>query len=227
MTVLFVIFTILLFLAIDMVYRRIHERKTVPAGSSVKPEHVLRPYPLRTPEGIFFTKSHTWLNLFPSGKIQLGTDDFIGSMLENPQVALLKKAGDKIRKGDPLLALSENNRLLTIQSPIDGEVLASNDNLTLHPELLKTRLFSDGWAYSIRPSQMAELKNLLLGTESRNWMRQEFNRLRDFLVGAEVVAGNSPAYLHDGGAPVQGVLRHMDSEVWRNFEQEFLQAEKN
>jgi len=221
MTVLFVIATILLFLFIDWASRRVRERKNAPAVQTA----AIRPYPIRVPEGIFFSKSHTWLNLFPSGKLRLGVDDFVGRMVENPEIILLKKTGEHVRRGEPLLTLKEDEHLLTLRSPIDGEIDSINGELPHHPELLRDQLFSDGWAYTIVPQRLSELKSMLLGTETREWMRVEFGRLRDLFAGTSSDGNVAPAYLQDGGPPMAGVMRSMDDSVWQEFETRFLAAD--
>jgi len=218
MTVIFVIATIIFFLTLDWVSRRVKEKK----GLAGAPAPLVPAYPVRVPEGIFFTKSHTWLNLFPSGKVRLGVDDFVGRMVENPQIILLKKSGEKIARGEPVLTMKEDEHLLTVRSPIDGEIEEINNELTRHPEFLKDLLFSDGWAYTIKPGKFSEIKGLLLGTETREWMREEFGRLRDFFAGIGRHAQIAPALLQDGGPPMAGVMKTMDDEVWQNFEHEFL-----
>lgn len=220
MTVLFVIATIIVFLTIDWFVRRSHAVKAAAAAPAAAEPYS---YPLRIPEGIFFAKSHTWLNLFPSGKVRLGIDDFLGRLLAKPEIILIKGTGDHVYKGTPILMIREGEHLLTVRSPIDGEILSSNVNITKQPELLRERLFSDGWAYTIKPKNLDELKSLLIGSEPRQWMANEFRRLRDFLAG---VGGElAPATLQDGGPPVVGIMRQFDESVWKSFEQEFLRIQ--
>ncbi len=218
MTVIFVVATILIFLGIDWIARTARERKaaTVPAGVP------LHPYPIRVPEGIFFTRSHMWLNLFPSGKVRLGIDDFIGRVVEQPEIVLLKKEGERIHRGEPIMLMRENQHILTVRSPIEGQIESTNDELRRHPELLHDELFSEGWAYTIVPQKFSDLKGLLLGNETREWMRTEFARLRDFFAGVTQTGQVAPAYLQDGGPPMAGIMRNMSDEVWQNFETEFL-----
>jgi len=218
MTVLFVAATIILFLAIDWITRRARARQTETSAVRVP----LQPYPVRLPEGIFFSRSHTWLNLFPSGKVHLGIDDFLGRMLEKPEIIFLKEPGEQIRKGEPLLTLKENEHLLTIRSPIDGQVLSSNRDLPQHPEYLRDLLFSNGWAYVVKPRRLADIKHMLLGPETRTWMHDEFGRLRDFFATLGRTGAVAPAFLQDGGPPMAGVMRDMGDDVWQKFEHEFL-----
>ena len=221
MTVIFVAMTILFFLTLDVVVRRARAKKAVPATVV----YTARPaYPVRLPDGIFFARSHTWLNLFPSGKVRLGVDDFVGRLLDKPEVEYLKSAGDSVKKGEPLFSLSEGGRTLTLRAPMDGRIISMNEQLPKNPRLLKENLFSEGWAYTIQPEKPSELRNLMLGDETRSWIPQEFSRLRDVFAAVPAEGGLVPALLQDGGSPVAGALKHMGPEVWGSFEEEFLQV---
>ena len=221
MTVLFVVATIIVFLLIDIVVRKAQERKGVHAGAVI--QHAQRnTSPVRIPEGVFFARSHTWLNIFPSGKVYLGVDDFITRLLEKPQVTLLQKAGNCVKKGDAIVLLQEDSRELTVHAPMDGEILAVNEDLAKKPELMKEFLFTDGWAYSMRPKRPSELKDMLLGEETAAWIAEEFRRLRDVFAGVSQHGELVPALLQDGGPPVAGAMKQMPVSVWNRFEREFL-----
>jgi glycine cleavage system H protein len=224
MTVLFVLATIILFLSADWILERRRARQSaaapVPAAKAS-----MDPYPVRVPDGIFFAPSHTWLSLYPSGKLRLGIDDFIARMVARPQVILLKAAGDKVAKGDPIMLLKENDRLLTVRSPLAGEILEANADLPKHPAYLRERLFGDGWGYTIQPESVGALKSMMIGAESRTWIRDEFRRLRNFFATQNTNGALQPAYLQDGGTPAAGVLGAMDERAWHGFEDEFLKVQ--
>jgi glycine cleavage system H lipoate-binding protein len=221
MTVVFVVVTILLFLGIDWLVTRAREKREAAPATAAAPRAATGGA-VRLPDGVFFARSHTWLSLFPSGQAWLGVDDFVIRMLEKPEITLLKPAGSQIARGEPILTLRENGHALTIRSPVEGEVLAYNSDLIAHPELLKSAPFNEGWAYGVRPTRIAELKQMLLGDETRLWMREEWARLRDVFAGAGGAV--SPAMLQDGGPPIAGAMKQLDESVWRRFEQEFLQV---
>jgi len=223
MTVLFVVATIIAFLIIDWFARRVKEKKTVVAPQSAS---VAKPLSVRTPEGIYFTPSHTWLNLFPSGKVRLGIDDFVSRMFENPRITLLKRAGERVMPGDPILLMQEGEHTLTVRSPIECDILSGNDELAQRSDALYENLFSDGWAYTIKPARFADLRSLMLGPDSRTWMNIEFSRLRDFFAGALGSPELSPALMQDGGVPVAGALKTMGNDRWEQFEDEFLSVEE-
>ncbi len=225
MTVLFLIITIILFVGIDWIVRSLKAGRAMPlapiAPRAVQPG-LQTAMPVRTPQGIFFARSHTWLNLFPSGKVRLGLDDFVGRMLDRPEIIFLKREGEHVKRGEPILVLLEGSRSLTVRAPLDGVVLTRNEELARNPSLLKEHLFSDGWAYAMKPDRPVDLREMLFGEETRTWMREEFRRLRDVFAGVGTDEKVVPALLQDGGAPVADALKQMDEQVWKRFEESFL-----
>lgn len=216
MTVLLFIAMIVIFLGIDYVM----QRKNKPAPAAYQTQHTNDP--LRLPSGIFFAPSHTWLTLFPSGNVRIGIDDFVLRMMKNPELVLLKRAGTKVRKGEPLLQLKEGMHTITARSPIDADVVELNDMVLTHPEALRESLFSDGWAYTIRPNRTSDLTGMFLGEQSRAWIQREFGRLRDFIAGSPQDGLLAPALMQDGGVAVEGALTTFSDEECKRFEQHFL-----
>lgn len=221
MTVLFVIGTILFFLILEWFVRWMRGEERSHTVTSVQRLH----YPVRVPEGIFFSRSHTWINLLPSGKLRLGIDDFLARLIENPEIKFLKHEGDEVRRGEPLFGLVSGNHVLSIQCPIDGRILEVNNILANRPEALREQLFSDGWGYLIQPKRMTQLRDFFIGTETRAWIREEFHRLGDFFAGVGRTEGVDPAFMQDGGLPMPGILKKMDDATWKEFEREFLQMQ--
>ncbi len=214
MTVLFVVLTIVLALAVDWLLHRNRVPALVPAAVS--------PASVRVPSGVFFARSHTWLNLFPSGHAWLGVDDFVVRLLDSPTVRFLAEPGAHVKRGAPLLSLEQGGHALTVRAPIDGHVLAFNDALLARPGLLQRAPFCEGWVCDVRPDRNADLKSLLLGDETRGWMDEEFGRLRDVFAGAGGAV--EPAMLQDGGPPIAGAMKHVGADVWERFDHEFLEV---
>jgi glycine cleavage system H lipoate-binding protein len=220
MTVLFVIATILIFLSIDWIIQRWRAAHGI---QQLQPKKQPA-FAARVPKGIFFTPWHTWLHLFPSGKVQVGVDDFIAQLLTSPEIIMLKDPQQPITCGEPMMLLKNGDHLLTVRSPITGKIIATNDVLKKEPSLLKEKLFSDGWGYIIEPASQSEIKNMLLGSETKAWMKNEYKHLRDILAGIGSTAEFQPALLQDGGFPMEGSLDKMPGEMWKHIDQEFLQT---
>lgn len=213
MTVLLFIATITGFLVVDYFVRR--NKAVVPVAQPV----LRKTIPMRIPAGIFFTKSHTWLSLFPSGKVQLGIDDFLARMFSKPGITMLKNNTDHVMKGEPILRVTEGNNEVVVRSPIDGVVDNVNTALVKNPSLLSEALFSEGWAYTITPASTNDLRSFYLGEDTRVWLREELGRLRDFFAQ---LSGPAPAFLQDGGLPASGIMDNLNPDQCRKFENEFL-----
>jgi glycine cleavage system H protein len=211
MTVLLVVLTIAVFLTVDWLLHR--GKMPVAATRATSPA-------VRLPSGVFFARSHTWLNLFPSGHAWLGVDDFVSRLLDQPALRFRVEPGTHVTRGEPLLELEEDGRTLTIRSPIDARVVGLNPVLASDPGTLQSAPFSDGWVCELIPDRHSDVKSMMLGAESQNWMQREFGRLRDLFAGAGGVL--EPAMLQDGGPPVAGAMRQADEEIWQRFDREFL-----
>jgi len=221
MTVLFVVGTIVFFLIADAVVRKFRGEAYLPALQPAKPSY----HPVRVPEGIFFAKSHTWVNLFPSGKVRVGIDDFVERLLENPTIIFTKRRGDSVKKGDPLMLLKSDQRTLTIRSPLEGNIIDVNDDLPKNPASMQSDLFGDGWGYVIKPTHASQLKEFFLGDEARTWIKDEFRRLRELLANIGKSGAGNLALMQDGGLPASGVLNKLDDSVCALVEQAFLEVQ--
>ena len=214
MTVLLFVATIVTFVGIDYLVRR-------SKGESTVTETTTRPVAaLRFPEGVFFSKTHTWLNLFPSGIVQLGVDDFVKRMFANPQVTLLKSEGESVSKGESIIRMEEGGNAFFVHSPIEGRITRLNTRsaATVHEDH-----FVQGWAYAIEPKGGAsELRNFFLGAETRTWIKSEFARLRDFIASASSPAEYASVCLQDGGEPMPGILNTISPKACIDFEKQFL-----
>lgn len=208
MTVLLVLATVALFITVDWAIHRRDKPAVARAGAPFSPG--------AAPGGVFFAPSHTWMSLLASGRAWLGVDAFVSRLLEKPRVVQLKHAGTRVTRGEPLFVLFDNEHQLTVKSPIDAAVLATNDALVSNPELIKRSPYGTGWVCEIRPTQASDIKTMRVGEEVTAWTREELRRLRD------VFAGLSPAVLQDGGPPIESAMRHATPEVWTRFQREFL-----
>lgn len=221
MTVILFIATIAVFLGVDHFVRRAKgEVSSVPVRQDVVPA-------FRFPDGIFFSKTHTWLNLFPSGTVRLGVDDFVKRMFANPQVSLLKAEGDTVRKGEPIIRMQEGGNTFFVHSPIEGRVSKLNTRRIGSSKAATGDLFAQGWAYMVEPAGgSSDLRTFMLGAETRTWMKTELARLRDFIAEVASPAGELvPITLQDGGEPMPGILTNIAPDECARFERQFLSNE--
>nr|NQU91079.1 hypothetical protein [Bacteroidota bacterium] len=180
---------------------------------------------LRIPQGLFFSRNHTWAYLEKSGSAKIGLDDFLMQIVGDVKVSHLKSPGEKIWKGDTLAGIDQNGKGLRIFSPISGEIMKINPAITENPGILNSDPYGNGWVYTVRPSDWkAETNNYYLAAEATRWISNEINRFKDFL--ALSLAKHSPetevVTFQEGGELRQNVLSELDGEIWKDFQDTFL-----
>jgi glycine cleavage system H protein len=181
---------------------------------------------LKIPQGIYFSKNHTWTHLGETGAAKVGLDDFLQHVIGELQLSGLKDPGDAIKKGELLAEIEQDGKQLKVFSPISGEVLETNVLLAENPEIINTDPYHQGWLYQIKPSNwIKETSSCLLAEKASEWSDKELSRFKDFLsMGAMRKYATEPAMLmlQDGGEIRDHVLSELPEEVWKDFQEEFL-----
>ena len=180
---------------------------------------------LRIPQGLFYSKNHTWAHLEKSGIAKVGLDDFLLHITGEVKFSNLKNPGNFINKGELLADIDQNGKLLQIYSPLSGRVMNTNTTLYESPGVINEDPYGKGWIYKIKPSEwIAETGSYYLAEEAIAWSKNELERFKDFL--AESVKKYSPEtsilILQDGGELCDQPLSELPNEVWQDFQKSFL-----
>jgi hypothetical protein len=102
-------------------------------------------------------------------------------------------------------------------SPVDGVVVAVNEQVVACPEKLNLDPYGDGWLLRVRaPRLTANLKQLLAGSLAKGWMDGVCENLQ-----AMMHADLGRVY-QDGGLPVRGMARSMDPVRWDEIAKAFF-----
>ena len=217
MVALLVALTFIMAIVIDSLVRRGKEvRETVELTS------IVRPAP-RYPVGYFFSEGHTWLNLQPSGNLQLGLDEMIGRLIGKVTMIQFKNTGEEVRKGEPIAVLYQGEKKIRLFSPIDGIVVKKNADIENAPQKFMEDPYRTNWFYLIRPKNLSEdLPHLKIAEKTRAWWSQELNRLREFANGHLPQKALAGVTLTDGGTSIDGLVEHFDNKMVEEFEAQFL-----
>lgn len=180
---------------------------------------------LRIPQGLFFSKNHTWAFLERSGNAKIGVDDFLLQVVGNVSVSQMKSPGEKLKKGDILAEIDQNGKRLSILSPISGEVVSANTSLQEAPGMLNNDPYEEGWLYAVKPSDWkGETAACFVADAASKWFKAEVTRFKDFL--ATSLSKHSPepslVALQEGGEIRRNVLSELDKDIWDDFENAFL-----
>lgn len=113
------------------------------------------------PSDLLYTKSHEWVRREADGTVTVGithhAQELLGDLVfvETPEVGSNFDAGDDCAVVESVKAASD------VYAPIGGEVVESNELLANAPETINAEPYGDGWIFRIKPSDAAELDDLM------------------------------------------------------------------
>lgn len=165
------------------------------------------PTEIVVPRTLFFHPGHTWARLDEDGRVTVGVDDLVRTLVGDLSAVELPAPGTELCAGGPAMSIRVGARSLAFAAPVSGTVSEVNAVLGKDPVRLRWRPYKEGWAFRISPgdSLSRELAELVIGRDAERWMRNELDRLSE-LIGDGVA---SP--------PLAGALAHPESGAWALF----------
>ncbi|MCI4326911.1 MAG: glycine cleavage system protein GcvH [Thermoplasmata archaeon] len=108
------------------------------------------------PPDLRYTKSHEWIRELGDEMI-VGITDHAQQELTDIVFVDLPKSGASVKAGASALVLESVKTVADVYAPFDGTVVAGNEALKAHPELVNRAPYSDGWLFKMRrtPSGLA------------------------------------------------------------------------
>jgi glycine cleavage system H lipoate-binding protein len=213
---------------LDILVRRVRSKKGIRTEAY---SGIVTPFDENSviiPKGLYFDKTHTWAFMKKDGTVKIGIDDFLQHITGQLTRIEMKNTGEKIKKGEHLLTIVRQGKQLKIYSPLTGTIASQNTNLIANSNLINTSPFSEGWIYTIQPTNwLLEIQFLSMAEKYKNWLTSEFSRLKDFF--AIAVRVHVPAFtmvLQDGGVLRDGILADLDPQVWEEFQTQFIDRSK-
>jgi len=116
--------------------------------------------PDMAPEHLKYTKTHEWVAV-EGDTATIGISDFAVHLLSDLTYADLPPIGKQMKQGQPFGEVESVKAVSDLYAPVSGEVIARNDALPDHLELLTKEPFGAGWMVKVRLSDASELSNLL------------------------------------------------------------------
>jgi glycine cleavage system H lipoate-binding protein len=171
----------------------------------------------RLPEGHFFHLGHAWARVEHGGRIRIGLDDFSMKLFGPVDKIDLPMTGEEIKFSEIGLSFNRMGKEASALSPASGVVTAVNYQATKETRVVKDDPYSQGWLMVIDPTDMKKnLKDLLYGKESTEWIHAEHQRL------VEMVSSVGMTYA-DGGV-IDDVVGKVPDLAWEVLTGEFLRT---
>lgn len=168
-------------------------------------------------EGVYFHQGHSWAAPEDGEIVRVGMDDFAQKMVGKIDAIQFPMVGSQITQGDKAWSLLVGSKSIDMLSPVDGKIVAINENLLRSPESIRNDPYGHSWLMKVQaPKISSNLKNLLSGELARKWM----DGVRENLLAR--MNYNLGAVYQDGGVPVDGIARNLDRERWDEIVKEYF-----
>ncbi len=107
-----------------------------------------------------YSQTHEWAKM--DGELAvIGISDYAQDALGDIVFVELPVVGMKLEKGQTFGVVESVKAASDVFAPLSGEVESINDQLTESPDLVNKDSFNAGWMLKLRPSNPAELNDLL------------------------------------------------------------------
>ena len=115
------------------------------------------------PDDLKYTAEHEWVRASSpgAGSVRIGITDFAQQALGDVVYVSLPEVGANLTKGDAFGEVESTKSVSDLFAPVTGTVLARNDALDEHPELINADPYGEGWIVEIEVAADGELEGLL------------------------------------------------------------------
>jgi glycine cleavage system H protein len=220
MTVILVLLTFAIFLAIDYVLSlRKGEAPSLQHAETTAPEAVSVPNVsgIPIPADLRYHPGHTWLARERKNVLRVGADAFAVLVSGPVEAVELPKPGHWVRQGQKAVTLRRGGEVIEMVSPVEGEITAINSEVVADPSLLKSDPYGQGWLFRVfSPDEVGPARNLLPANLVRSWMRNSLDR---FLEMQPRLAGATAA---EGGPPVANPHKALPALPGKRISEEFF-----
>jgi glycine cleavage system H protein len=103
-----------------------------------------------TPEDLRFTEAHEWVRAVSEDTVRVGITDYAQAQLGDVVMLQLPEVGQRTTAGEEIGEIDSTKTMSEVYAPVDGEVVAVNEALADHPELVNSAPYGEGWMVEIK-----------------------------------------------------------------------------
>lgn len=115
---------------------------------------------MSTPENLRYSATHQWARRENDGLVSVGITDHAQEQLGDVVFVQNPALGSRLKQGDACGVVESVKAASDIYSPVSGEVVAINEQLSDAPEQVNDDPYA-AWMFRIQPDDVAEMDNLL------------------------------------------------------------------
>jgi glycine cleavage system H protein len=163
------------------------------AKTATAPQRQTRVSGLRFRKDYCFHLGHTWVTKEGVSDARVGVDKFVTNLMGKIDHVDVRGADRWVRQGQKLITLTSNGTSVDLLSPVEGVVVAVNDDVLRDPSVLTSDPYQNGWIAIVKSVDLKiNQRNLIQGSMVAPWMQNNVARL-------SAMVSPSPALAQDGG----------------------------
>lgn len=112
------------------------------------------------PDDLYYEENHFWVKE-EEDVLLIGMDDFAQKMAGEIVYVQLPDEGKKIKLGKKFAKIESGKWLGKVYGPVNGLLVAVNEDLEENPGLINEDCYGQGWMYKIKADDKSELQNLI------------------------------------------------------------------
>ncbi|MDI4632175.1 glycine cleavage system protein H [Pelomonas sp. V22] len=117
---------------------------------------------------LYLVDEQTWARLLPDGSARLGITALGLKASGEIYMCRPKPVGEQIAQGRSMAVVELAKSIVSVKSPLSGEVLEINAQLAERPELILADCYGEGWLLRLGPHSLdTERHQLLQGEAAR------------------------------------------------------------
>jgi glycine cleavage system H lipoate-binding protein len=219
MSILFVLLTFIVVMTVNYLFFHVPLQAPVETKITVRPKIpvMAKEAGFSIPRGYSFHPGHTWVVREAGVNARVGIDKFAAELAGAIDRIEVVNRDRWIRQGQRLLTIHSGRESFDLLSPIEGVVMAVNEDVVKNPALAAQDPYKDGWIAILQsPDLGTNQKNLLQGPMVAPWMHYNVSQLNAAL------AQMNPALAQDGGMPLNQVLQKLEPETRQKLIKDFF-----
>lgn len=113
------------------------------------------------PEQLRYTAEHEWVMPVQGGRMRVGITHYAQDALGDIVFLQLPEVGATVAAGDAVGEVESTKSVSEIYAPLAGTVVAVNEAVVDHPEVVNTDPYGEGWLLELEPGDPAAIEGLL------------------------------------------------------------------
>ena len=123
------------------------------------------------PEELKYSERHVWISF--EGDIGLvGITDFAQEELGEIMFVDLPEIGSIAEADDSVAEVESSKSVSEIYTPVSGEIIEVNEQLSEEPDLINSSPYEEGWIFKIHVSNINETKDLISNDEYKEFINE-------------------------------------------------------